>query len=50
MQTGAALISDIDSCNLQEGEIAFWWMGEFGYIVKIAGDCSWPSSLRSRGR
>ena len=35
MQTGAALISDIDSCNLQEGEIAFWWMGEFGYIVKI---------------
>lgn len=30
------LIDDVDSCDLGEGECAFWWLGQHGFIVKLA--------------
>jgi L-ascorbate 6-phosphate lactonase len=35
MKTGNALIKDINSCRLEKGEVAFWWLGQLGYTVKM---------------
>ncbi len=35
MKTGSALIQDINSCILPKGTMAFWWLGQLGYAVKL---------------
>ena len=36
MQSGEGLLSDIENTKLEHGEIAIWWMGQSGYIIKSA--------------
>ena len=35
MKTGTTLISDIDSTSLNPGEVAFWWLGQHSFILKL---------------
>lgn len=35
MFTGTALIRNIDDCTLEKGKMAFWWLGQLGYAVKL---------------
>ena len=35
MKTHADLVGDIDACRLAEGECAFWWLGQHGFVVKL---------------
>lgn len=35
MKTGQALIADIDRCTPAEGQCAFWWLGQQGFVVKL---------------
>ncbi|MBI1370702.1 MAG: MBL fold metallo-hydrolase [Planctomycetes bacterium] len=35
--TGQPLIDDINNTQLNKGELAFWWLGQHSFIVKIAG-------------
>ena len=35
MKYGLDLIKEINDCALEDGEIAFWWLGQLGYIIKI---------------
>jgi L-ascorbate metabolism protein UlaG (beta-lactamase superfamily) len=35
MTTGHALINEIDGLRLEPGSLAFWWLGQLGYAVKI---------------
>ncbi|WP_291636355.1 MBL fold metallo-hydrolase [Clostridium sp.] len=35
MKKGLELIEEIDSCVLEKGNSAFWWLGQMGYIVKL---------------
>jgi L-ascorbate 6-phosphate lactonase len=35
MKTGLDLINDIDNCVLGKEEMAFWWLGQMGYAVKM---------------
>ena len=37
MKTGTALLQDIDSYSLKQGQLAFWWLGQLGYAVKCGG-------------
>lgn len=35
MKTGLELIKDMNECVVKHGEIAFWWLGQMGYAMKI---------------
>jgi len=35
MLTGPKLIRNIDACQLRAGELAFWWLGQHSFVVKI---------------
>jgi L-ascorbate 6-phosphate lactonase len=35
MKNGLELIEEINNCVLQKGNIAFWWLGQMGYTVKL---------------
>lgn len=35
MKSGIELINDIDNCVLDNENIAFWWLGQLGYVLKI---------------
>jgi len=35
MLSGTKLIADVDSCQLKPGELALWWLGQLGFIVKL---------------
>lgn len=35
MKNGLELIEESNSCVLQNGNTAFWWLGQMGYIVKL---------------
>ena len=35
MKTGPALIKEIDDLRLEQGALAFWWLGQLSYIVKV---------------
>ena len=35
MLTGRALIEDIDRAEPAAGELAFWWLGQHGFVVKL---------------
>jgi len=35
MKSGLELIEEINRCHLEKGEIAFWWLGQMGYVVKL---------------
>ncbi|MHB0859236.1 MAG: MBL fold metallo-hydrolase [Anaerolineae bacterium] len=37
MKTGLALVHEIDHTELDAGTLAFWWLGQLGYVLKIAG-------------
>ena len=36
MKTGRALIAEVDETALPPGAVAFWWLGQMSYIVKVA--------------
>lgn len=35
MKSGIELINDIDNCVLEHGNMAFWWLGQLGYVIKM---------------
>ena len=35
MKTGINLINEINHCTLGNGDLAFWWLGQLGYAVKL---------------
>lgn len=35
MKTGTDLIHDITTCSVENGELAFWWIGQHSFIVKL---------------
>jgi L-ascorbate metabolism protein UlaG (beta-lactamase superfamily) len=35
MNTGKALIEDVDSCEVAPGQCALWWLGQHGFIIKL---------------
>lgn len=35
MKTGAELIHDIDSCTMDYGELALWWLGQHSFVLKL---------------
>lgn len=35
MKSGIELIKDIDKCVLENGHMAFWWLGQLGYVIKM---------------
>ncbi|MGH4051668.1 MAG: MBL fold metallo-hydrolase [Clostridium sp.] len=35
MKKGLELIEEINSCDLEKGDMAFWWLGQMGYVVKL---------------
>jgi L-ascorbate metabolism protein UlaG (beta-lactamase superfamily) len=35
MQTGSALIRDVDNCVVPPGACALWWLGQHSFIVKL---------------
>jgi len=37
MRTGKALIDEIDATELGDGELAFWWLGQHGFVLKMGG-------------
>lgn len=37
MKTNEELIHEIDQTQVENKTVAFWWIGQMGYIVKIAG-------------
>ena len=37
MLTGKALIEDIDRPELAAGEVAFWWLGQHSFVLKLGG-------------
>ena len=34
MLTGNRLIEEINSCKLENGQLAFWWLGQLSFVVK----------------
>jgi len=34
-KTGQELLRDIDDCALPEGALAFWWLGQMSFVVKV---------------
>jgi len=35
MNTGQALIDDVESCEVAFGQCGLWWLGQHGFIVKL---------------
>lgn len=35
MKSGIELMNDIDKCVLENGNMAFWWLGQLGYVIKM---------------
>lgn len=35
MKTGQELINDINNCVVESGQVAFWWLGQMGFAIKI---------------
>jgi len=35
MKTGRALVEEIEGLELEPGSLAFWWLGQLGYAIKI---------------
>jgi L-ascorbate 6-phosphate lactonase len=35
MNAGTTLIRDIDTCELEAGQCAFWWLGQHSFVVKL---------------
>ena len=36
MKTGQGLIDDVNACRVPPGQCALWWLGQHGFIVKLA--------------
>ncbi|MCE5257952.1 MAG: MBL fold metallo-hydrolase [Chloroflexi bacterium] len=36
-KTGQALIDEVNNYVLAPGAVAFWWLGQLGYVVKVGG-------------
>lgn len=37
MLTGSELVADIDSASPPHGRVAFWWLGQHGFVCKAGG-------------
>jgi L-ascorbate 6-phosphate lactonase len=35
LETGFELVKDINQCVVEEGRLAYWWLGQLGYVVKL---------------
>jgi L-ascorbate metabolism protein UlaG (beta-lactamase superfamily) len=35
MKIGLELINEVNECIVEKGDMAFWWIGQLGYILKI---------------
>ena len=35
MKTGQRLIREIDAAEVKQGQCAFWWLGQHGFVVKL---------------
>lgn len=35
MKRGLELIREIDMCVVQKGSVAFWWLGQLGFVIKF---------------
>lgn len=35
MNINQALIDDMNACDVQPGQCAFWWLGQHGFVVKL---------------
>lgn len=35
MLTGKALVDDMNACRVEAGQVAFWWIGQHSFIVKL---------------
>jgi len=35
MNSGIKLITDVNNCVLEKGDMAFWWLGQLGYVIKL---------------
>ena len=36
MPSGDALIQEVDNTSLEPGQLAFWWLGQHPFIVKMS--------------
>lgn len=36
LQSGAALLDDIEAARAASGEVVLWWLGQSGYVIKTA--------------
>jgi L-ascorbate metabolism protein UlaG (beta-lactamase superfamily) len=37
MRSGKELLKEIDTCRVNFGELAIWWLGQHSFIVKAGG-------------
>lgn len=35
MKSGLELINEVNKCIVEKGSMAFWWIGQLGYVVKL---------------
>lgn len=35
LKMGKQLINDINECVVEKGNVAFWWLGQLGYVLKM---------------
>lgn len=38
MLTGRELIADINACEVKNGRVAIWWLGQHGFVLKLGKD------------
>jgi len=50
MKTGTILIQDIDNCKLKHGQLAFWWLGQLGFVVKAGNTVIYIDAYLSPGK
>jgi L-ascorbate 6-phosphate lactonase len=49
MKKGLELIQEIDSCIVEQGTAAFWWLGQMGQVIKLGGVVIYIDAFLSDG-
>ncbi|MHC4248157.1 MAG: MBL fold metallo-hydrolase [Planctomycetota bacterium] len=49
MNTGRELVADIDACELGRGELAFWWLGQHGFALKLGATVAYVDPFLAPG-
>ncbi len=50
MKSGSALLQEIDALQLEPGSLAFWWLGQLGYVLKIRDTIFYLDPFLAPGR